>query len=103
MTTSIRQMRVAWSAARSPCCGNSVLTIPIGAFEEEDPMSKDLNATGRWLKKITQSLSGEPQDRTELIQLLREASERGLVDGDALTMLEGVLEVADLQVRDIMV
>jgi len=66
-------------------------------------MSKDLNATGRWLKKITQSLSGEPQDRTELIQLLREASERGLVDGDALTMLEGVLEVADLQVRDIMV
>ena len=66
-------------------------------------MSKDLNATGRWLKRITQSLSGEPQDREELMQLLREAAERGLVDGDALTMLEGVLEVADLQVRDIMV
>jgi len=66
-------------------------------------MSKDMNATGRWLKRITQSLSGEPQDRTELIALLREASERGLLDADALTMLEGVLEVADLQVRDIMV
>jgi magnesium and cobalt transporter len=66
-------------------------------------MSKDLNATGRWLKRITQSLSGEPHDRAELVELLREASERGLLDTDALTMLEGVLEVADLQVRDIMV
>jgi magnesium and cobalt transporter len=66
-------------------------------------MSKDLNATGRWLKRITQSLAGEPHDRAELLELLREANERGLLDGDALTMLEGVLEVSDLQVRDIMV
>jgi magnesium and cobalt transporter len=35
--------------------------------------------------------------------VLREAGERGVLDGDALTMLEGVLGVADLQVRDIMV
>jgi magnesium and cobalt transporter len=66
-------------------------------------MAKDLNATGRWLKKITQTFSGEPQDRAELLGMLREAGERGLVDSDALTMLEGVLEVSDLQVRDIMV
>jgi magnesium and cobalt transporter len=66
-------------------------------------MSKDLNTTGRWLKKITQSFAGEPQDRADLIALLREASERGLLDEEALTMVEGVLEVADLQVRDIMV
>jgi magnesium and cobalt transporter len=66
-------------------------------------MSKDLNTTGRWLKKITQSFAGEPQDREDLIALLREASERGLLDEEALSMVEGVLEVADLQVRDIMV
>jgi magnesium and cobalt transporter len=66
-------------------------------------MSKDTSTTGRWLKRITQSLSGEPQDRAELIALLRETAERGLVDADALEMLEGVLAVADLQVRDIMV
>ena len=66
-------------------------------------MAKDLNATGRWLKRITQSFRGEPQDREELLGVLREAGERGLVDADALTMLEGVLEVGDLQVRDIMV
>ncbi len=59
--------------------------------------------TGRWLKRITQSMSGEARDLAELIEDLREASERGLFNGDALVMLEGVLAVADMQVRDIMV
>ena len=65
-------------------------------------MAKDLNTTGRWLKRLTQGLA-EPQDRQELLSMLREAGERGLIDADALTMLEGVLEVGDLKVRDIMV
>jgi magnesium and cobalt transporter len=60
-------------------------------------------STGRWLKRITQSMTGEPRDLAELVEHLREASERGLFDGDALVMLEGVLAVADMQVRDIMV
>src|SRR6202142_4525699 len=59
--------------------------------------------TGRWLKRITQSMTGDPRDLAELVEHLREASERGLFDGDALVMLEGVLAVADMQVRDIMV
>jgi magnesium and cobalt transporter len=59
--------------------------------------------TGRWLKRITQSMSGEPRDLAAFIEDLRQASERGLFDGDALVMLEGVLAVADMQVRDIMV
>jgi magnesium and cobalt transporter len=66
-------------------------------------MAKDLNATGRWLKRIAQGFVGEPQDRTELVALMRQASQRGLVEPDALSMLEGVLEVGDLQVRDIMI
>ncbi|HEX3398435.1 MAG TPA: transporter associated domain-containing protein [Steroidobacteraceae bacterium] len=61
------------------------------------------SSTGRWLKRITQSMSGEPRDLAELVENLREASDRGLFDGDALVMLEGVLAVADMQVRDIMV
>jgi magnesium and cobalt transporter len=66
-------------------------------------MPKDINATGRWLKRLTQGLAPEVQDRKDLLGVLREAGERGLIDSDALTMLEGVLEVSDLQVRDIMV
>src|SRR6478672_11860418 len=66
-------------------------------------MAKDLNATGRWLKRLAQGFVAEPQDRQELLAMLREAGERGLLAPDALTMLEGVLEVGDLQVRDIMI
>ena len=66
-------------------------------------MGKDLNTTGRWLRRLTHGLASEPQDREALAALLREAAERSVIDSDALTMLEGVLEVGDLQVRDIMV
>ena len=66
-------------------------------------MAKDLNTTGRWLRRLTQGLAAEPQDREALASVLHEAAERGVIDSDALTMLEGVLDVGDLQVRDIMV
>ena len=56
-----------------------------------------------WMRRVAKSLSGEAQDRADLNLQLRQALERGLIDADALQMLEGVLEVADLQVRDIMV
>jgi magnesium and cobalt transporter len=48
-------------------------------------------------------LSGEAEDREDLVQQMRQALERGLIDSDALQMMEGVLGVADLQVRDIMI
>jgi magnesium and cobalt transporter len=44
-----------------------------------------------------------PKDRAQLRDTLKLAAQHGLLDGDALSMLEGVLEVADQQVRDIMV
>ncbi|MBS0372984.1 MAG: CBS domain-containing protein [Proteobacteria bacterium] len=56
-----------------------------------------------WLKRLQQQMSGEPQDRDALLEDLREANERGLLDADALEMVEGVIAVGDLQVRDIMV
>jgi len=65
-------------------------------------MARDLNTTGRWLKRLAQGRV-EPQDRQQLLAMLRESAERGVIDSDALTMLEGVLQVGDLQVRDIMV
>ena len=68
-------------------------------------MADDSRPTERrgWLKRLRQQMSGEPQDREGLLEELREATERGLVDADALEMLEGVLAVGELQVRDIMV
>ncbi|CAK0780162.1 CorC-HlyC family protein YbeX [Gammaproteobacteria bacterium] len=56
-----------------------------------------------WLERIGQALAGEPQDRDGLREWLREASERGVLDPDSLQMIEGVLEVSETRVRDIMV
>jgi len=56
-----------------------------------------------WLNRISQALAGEPKDRDELLEVLREAQERELIDAESLGMIEGVLQIADMQVRDIMV
>jgi len=56
-----------------------------------------------WLDKLSQALLGEPRDRQQLIDILRESQQRHLLDVDALAMIEGVLEVSEMQVRDIMI
>jgi magnesium and cobalt transporter len=70
---------------------------------EKKKDESDTSSSGKWLRKLSRSFAGEAQDRGEIVQFLREASQRGIVEGDALAMLEGVLGVADIQVRDIMV
>jgi magnesium and cobalt transporter len=64
---------------------------------------QDSGSTGKWIRRITDSLSGEPRDREELIEMLESAAERDIIDRHLLEMIEGVLEVAELQARDIMV
>jgi magnesium and cobalt transporter len=71
--------------------------------EKKEKDKPDTGSSGKWLRKLSRSLAGEAQDRGEVIEYLREAAQRGVVEGDALAMLEGVLGVADIQVRDIMV
>ncbi len=56
-----------------------------------------------WLERLSALLSREPEDREELIEILHGAYERNLMDADALAMIEGVLQVGELQVRDIMI
>ena len=56
-----------------------------------------------WLDRLSQALLREPQDREQLTALLRDAEQRNLLDAGALAMIEGVLNVSDMQVRDVMV
>jgi magnesium and cobalt transporter len=66
-------------------------------------MPEEHSPTGRWLRRITDTFSSEPRDLEDLSETLEQARERGIINPDAFQMLEGVLEVAELQVRDIMV
>jgi len=56
-----------------------------------------------WLDRLSMLLMREPEDREQLVELLHSAYERNLLDADALSMIEGVLQVSETPVRDIMV
>jgi len=70
-------------------------------------MNKDLSSGGSaelsWPDRLKQMLSREPADNEQLLELLRAAHQKALFDADALAMIEGVLQVDDMQVRDIMI
>jgi len=55
------------------------------------------------LERLSALLSREPEDRGELMALLHSAFERNLLDADALSIIEGTLQMSDLQVSDVMV
>ncbi len=71
-------------------------------------MSDDKPPSGQvqqksFIDRIGQMLSVEPQDQEDLLEILREAQKKHLLDSDALSMIEGVLQVSEMRVRDIMV
>src|SRR5438477_9372091 len=55
------------------------------------------------LERLSAFLTREPEDRDELLELLHGAFEHKLLDADALSMIEGVLQVSEMTVRDIMI
>jgi magnesium and cobalt transporter len=55
------------------------------------------------LRRLAESITGEPRDLEQLADVLADARDRGLIDADVLEMLESVLEVSEIQVRDVMV
>jgi len=70
-------------------------------------MVKDKNgntgASGRWRSAFTRTLAAGVKDRAQLVEMLAESQQRGVLDAEAFAMLEGALAMSDLQVRDIMI
>lgn len=70
-------------------------------MSEDRPTKGSSNPS--WFERLTKALLGEPKDREQLLQLMRDAQKRQLLDSDALSMIEGVLQVSDMHARDIMI
>ena len=56
-----------------------------------------------WKQKLDNFLRKEPKDREQLVTLLHNSFERNIMDAEALSMIEGVLQVSDMKAGDIMV
>lgn len=69
-------------------------------IDDDEPKGADKPSL---MERLSAMLLREPDDRDELLAVLRGAYERHLLDADALTMLEGVLSVSETTVRDIMI
>jgi magnesium and cobalt transporter len=66
-------------------------------------MDPDSSHKPSLLERISHWLMREPEDREQLIELLHGAYENSLMDADALAMIEGVLQVSEMRVGEIMI
>jgi magnesium and cobalt transporter len=75
-------------------------------MSDQQPATKtkpQANGLDAWMRRQARALLGPPRSRHELLELLREARQASLIDSEALGMIQGVLQVSEIQVRDIMV
>ena len=68
----------------------------------EDQSSND-SGSRTWMGRIGKVFSSEPRDRKELKELINESCEKGILDAEAVAMIEGALAVSEMQVRDAMI
>lgn len=72
-------------------------------MSDDNPHSSRGSAGKSWLDRIASIFSAEPQDISDLQDIISEAEVRNLIDADTKSMLEGVLDVSSMRARDIMV
>ena len=73
-------------------------------MSEEQPVNpgKKNKPQRSWIERLGQVLQGELKDREQLTIVLNEAQKNSVIDQEAFSMIDGVLQVAEMQVRDIM-
>lgn len=72
-------------------------------MSESSPLQTPNKKERGLLERLSSLLLREPEDREQLLEVLQQAHERNLLDADALSMIEGVMQVSDLSAGDIMV
>jgi len=70
---------------------------------DDNPHSSNGSSNKSLWTKVTQAFTGEPQNKDELVEVLNDAEDRDLIRPETKLMIEGVLEVSDMRVRDIMI
>ena len=70
--------------------------------EQQNNSDKEIKSQRTWVERLGHALQGELKDREQLMVVLSEALKNNIIDHDAYGMIDGALQVAEMQVRDIM-
>ena len=68
----------------------------------EDRFSDDPEPRS-WLSKIARIFSSKPRTKEDLENVLSEAADNEVIDDDARSIIEGAMQVSDMQAREIMI
>jgi len=72
-------------------------------MSDDNPHSSNGSSNNSLLTKIVSMFTGEPKSRNELVDVINDAEDRELIKPETKQMIEGVLEVSEMRVRDIMI
>ena len=72
-------------------------------MSEDNPHSTNGSANKSFIDKIVQAFTGEPKNKEELVDVINDAEDRELIKPETKQMIEGVLEVSEMRVREIMI
>lgn len=72
-------------------------------MSDDHPQSCNGSSSKSWVEKITDFFNGEPKDRPALSEIINAEDFRDVIDEQTKEMIQGVLDVTDLRVRDIIV
>jgi magnesium and cobalt transporter len=72
-------------------------------MSEDNPHSSSGSPNKGWFDKIVQSFNGEPKNKEDLVDIITDAQHRDVIDPETREMIEGVMEVNEMRVRDIMI
>ena len=72
-------------------------------MSEDNPPSTNGSSNKGWIEKIVQSFTGEPKNKEELFGIITDAEQRKVINPQTKAMIEGVMEVSKMRVREIMI
>lgn len=72
-------------------------------MSEDNPHSTNGSSNKGWLEKIVQSFNGEPKSKEDIVDIITDAEQREVIDPQTREMIEGVMGVNEMRVRDIMI
>jgi magnesium and cobalt transporter len=68
-----------------------------------DGNSDSSQSSRSWFEKLSQAFSDQPESTRDILDILRAAEKRNILDSDSLNLIEGAMQVIDMQVREVMV